>query len=69
MAGVVRRADLIGVAATTTAGRLLPPAIAPIRGGPWWLKLLLALKIPQARALDEERHTRYLDETRYLVDE
>jgi hypothetical protein len=36
---------------------------------PWWLKLLLVSKIPSARALDEQRHEQYLEDTRYLTDE
>jgi hypothetical protein len=30
---------------------------------------LLVLRLPKARALDEQRHKRYLEETRYLADE
>jgi hypothetical protein len=36
---------------------------------PWWLKLLLKLRVGRARAIDERRHAKYVEDTRYLVDE
>jgi hypothetical protein len=36
---------------------------------PWWLRLFLALRLRRAKAIDERRHARYLEEMRYAVDE
>lgn len=36
---------------------------------PWWLRILLVLRIHGARKLDEARHKQYVEDTRYEIDE
>ena len=45
-----------------------PPDDRPDPWRSWWLRLLLALRIPPARVIDERRHARYLEDMRYSVD-
>jgi hypothetical protein len=36
---------------------------------PWWLRVMLALRIRRGRLLDEDRRQQYLEDTRYASDE